>query len=81
MVVLEHDHAREVVAVGVDPADEHPVLFDEAEARRRLARARDNALVPIRAREVLDLLRPGRKHTAGEHMQDSGANGMGRHTE
>ncbi len=59
MVVLEHDHAREVVPVGVDPADEHPVLLDETEARRRLARARDDALVAVRAREVLDLLGPG----------------------
>ena len=58
MVVLEHDHARQIVPVRVDPADEHPVLLDEPEARRRLARAGDDALVAVCAREVLDALRP-----------------------
>lgn len=32
MVVLQHHHARQVVPVGVDAADEHAVLLHEAEA-------------------------------------------------
>ena len=34
VVVLEHDHRAEVVAVRVDAADQHAVLLDEAEAWR-----------------------------------------------
>lgn len=54
VVVLEHDHAREVVPVRVDPAHKHRVLLDEAEPGRRLARAHDDAAVPEAPREVLD---------------------------
>ncbi len=59
MIVLEHDHAREVVPVRVHPADEHPVLLDEPEPRRRLARARHDPREPTRPRLVLDALRSG----------------------
>lgn len=34
MIVLEHHHRRQVVPVRVDPADEHAILFDEAEPGR-----------------------------------------------
>ena len=58
VIILEHDHAREVVPVRVDPADEHRVLLHEPEAGRRLARARNDAAVPARAREVFHAARP-----------------------
>ena len=57
MIVFEHDHARQVVPVGVDTPNEHPVLLHKPEPGRRLARPRDDALVARRAREVLYLLR------------------------
>lgn len=31
VVVLEHDHAAQVVAVHVNAANEHSILFDDAE--------------------------------------------------
>ena len=31
MIILEHDHARQVVSVGVDPSDQHPILLDQPE--------------------------------------------------
>ena len=52
MVVLEHDHVREVHPMRVRAADEQRVLLDDAEARRRLPRARDLALPVSRAREA-----------------------------
>lgn len=39
MVVFEHRHRGERVPVRIDAADKHAVLFHEAEARGRLARA------------------------------------------
>lgn len=58
VVVFEHDHARQVVSMCIDPTDEHAVFLDEAEARCRLARARDDAPVPARSRKVAHTLRP-----------------------
>lgn len=58
MIILEHDHARQIVSVRVDPAHEHPVLLHEPEPRRRLARAGDDAFVAVSSRKVLDPLRP-----------------------
>lgn len=43
VVVLEHRHGREVVAVGVGAADEHAVFLDEAKAGGGFARAGQNA--------------------------------------
>lgn len=82
VVVLEHDHARQVVPVRVDPADEHAVFLDEPEARRRLARARDDALVPVRARDVVELLRPAQpparqSENNGIANRDAGIQGFG----
>lgn len=49
VVVLQHDHGRQVHPVAVRPTDQHAVLLDQAEPRGRLARARQLALVPRRA--------------------------------
>lgn len=46
VVVLEHDHAGEVVPVRIYATDHHTVLFDEPEAGGRLPRPSDLALPP-----------------------------------
>jgi hypothetical protein len=46
VVVLEHDHAGEIVPVRIYATDHHTVLFDEAEAGGRLPRPGDLALPP-----------------------------------
>ena len=56
MIILEHDHARQIVSVRVDPAHKHAILLHEPKSRRCLARPSDDALVAVRAREVLDAL-------------------------
>ena len=35
MVVFEHDHAAQIVAMRVDTADEHAILFDQSETCSR----------------------------------------------
>lgn len=59
MVILEHDHTGEIVAVTVDPAYEHAVLLHESEARRRLARASNDPFVSTATSDVQDTFRPG----------------------
>lgn len=46
VVVLEHHHRAQVHAVPVRAARQHAVLFHQPEPGRRLARARQDALVP-----------------------------------
>lgn len=53
VVVLEHGHRAEVVAVRVRAADEDAVLLHDAEAGRRLAGSREDAIPAARA-EGLD---------------------------
>ena len=50
VVVLEHDHAAQVVAVHVDASDEHAVLLHVPETGCRLTRPCDDPLVPRGAR-------------------------------
>lgn len=45
------------MAMGIDAPDEHAVLLHEPEPRRRLPRPRDDALVAVAPRLILDLLR------------------------
>ena len=47
VVVLEHDHRRQIHAVRVNAANQHRVLFNEAEAGRRLARAGNSAVPAV----------------------------------
>lgn len=49
MVILEHGHGAEVVAVGVGAADKKAVFLDDAEARRGLAGAGERALPAVGA--------------------------------
>ena len=44
MVVLEHDHATEIVSVRVDAADHHAVFLDETEPGGGLSGSGDFAL-------------------------------------
>ena len=40
MIILEHDHAREIMPVRVDPTHKHPVLLDETKACVRIVSSR-----------------------------------------
>ena len=57
VVVLEHRHSGEVNTVCVDAADEHAVLFDEAEPGRRLAGAGQDVGVAGFAQERQQVVR------------------------
>ena len=59
VVVLEHDHAAEIVTVRIDTTDHHAVLFDESEPGRRLARPGDLALPAGLTCEVTESFRAG----------------------
>jgi hypothetical protein len=37
MIILEHDHAAQIVSVGIDTPNHHPVLFHKPESRCRLS--------------------------------------------
>ena len=39
VVILEHDHGTEIMSVWINPADKHPVLLNQAKARRGFAGA------------------------------------------
>lgn len=56
MVVLEHNHAGQIVSVRVNSSDQHPILFNKAEARGSLSCPCHNALVTIPPCEVFDAL-------------------------
>ena len=58
MVVLEHDHRREVVSVSVDSTDEHAILFHKSKAGSRLASACDDSGEAIACCGIFDLLGP-----------------------
>jgi len=70
VVVLEHDHRAEVVAVHVAAADGHRVFLDDAEPGRCFARARNDPGEPDGARELLDAVAARRNaRAAGEDVQ------------
>jgi hypothetical protein len=52
VVVLEHDHARQIVSMRVDAPDQHPVLFDQPEPGSGLSRSGNDAFVACVAREI-----------------------------
>lgn len=31
MVIFEHDHTRQIVTMGIDPADDHTIFLDQSE--------------------------------------------------
>lgn len=37
MIVLEHDHTREVMTMGIDPANKHAIFLNKSEPRCRLS--------------------------------------------
>jgi len=37
VVVFEHDHAREVESMWIDPADEHTVLLNQSKAWTKIS--------------------------------------------
>jgi hypothetical protein len=58
VVVFQHDHTAQVVAVRVNATNEHAVLLDKAETGSRLASAGDDALPAVRAGFGQDATRP-----------------------
>jgi len=70
VVVLEHDHAREVVPVRVDTSHQHSVFLDQPETRCSLPGASYGALEPVSSRKILDPLGLGSDPTtARQHIQ------------
>ena len=57
VVILEHDHTGQIVAMCVDAPDEHAVLLYESESGRGLACTSNSAVVPHVPRKIFDSLR------------------------
>jgi len=47
MVILEHDHGREIHAMGISASDQHAVLFDQTESGSGLAGTCNHTLEAI----------------------------------
>lgn len=71
VVVLQHDHRREVVTVRVDTTDEHAVLLDKAEAGSRLAGTSDQALPSLSTSHVAEPPRDGSDTAAASEEVES----------
>jgi len=52
--IIRHDHARKVMAVAIDPSNQHSVLFDESKAWRRLPCAGNDTVESVASRKVLN---------------------------
>ena len=63
MVVLEHDHATEIVSVRVDAADHHAVFLDETETGGGLSGSGDLALPSGLSGEVTESFGAGGRST------------------
>lgn len=72
VVILEHDHAREVMSVRINSADHHAVFFDKTEAGRGLACAGDGAGPAGIGGDIFESLGP-----EGRGVRDGLGDGLG----
>jgi hypothetical protein len=47
MIVFQHDHTRQVMAMSINTANQHPVLFNEPKTRGSLTGTRDDSFESI----------------------------------